>query len=130
VSVFRELFVEVPQALLEAAVREAQERAAREHVLREMGSRPPSRTSKLITALDEPRLMRILCERYGWHTVKLIRESYTDEVLWRVRLACGHAYALKMDERVIEDASPGSLVAVLDKTWDRVQPCYCVPRSV
>jgi hypothetical protein len=86
VSIFRELFVEVPQALLEAAVIEAQQREA-----------PAAKLS-----LVHPDVWIIIFEqaqsRHNWKLIGWYRAEDDDRVVVRVRLECGHIGWFAVDE--------------------------------
>lgn len=116
---FRELFVEVPQALLEAAVIEAQQR-----------QRPASATA--VRHQSEPvGLVRILPEvfkrRYGWRGAVVVSRSARDAlILVRGVSSCGHFQCVDIDERVVFAGASAATVDTIDTYVQTQRGCYCM----
>lgn len=127
---FRELFVELPRALFETlqgigeqAVRNAPSPA----LLRDLYP-TPRRT--FVDTLREPSVGHILCHRFGWGSVSVIRAATEPAVDFRVFLACGHRHRIRVSEMALEDAA--SPVDVTLRALERgmlVRSCYCVQRE-
>lgn len=82
-SVFRELFVEVPMALLEAAVAKAQ----------------PSVTVPI--RFDVEYAVRVFSKQTGLDLIDSWRSADRDEIVVRVRLKCRHVGRITIDETVL-----------------------------
>ncbi len=91
-SPFRELFVEVPIALLEAAVLQAQQRVSERSIVERL--RPSS-------AGILRRLLPAVAERgYGWTRASAYRLVHVDMIELSGVAACGHAQHVNIDERI------------------------------
>ncbi len=126
VSVFRELFVEVPQALLEAAVHEAERREAerREAERRACGSRVLT-FDQMLPALTE------IGERFGWRPSSFLRLADDRVTVLRVRLStCGHVARFYFYDEHVEDTHRAGLVDYLYSIVEQPpqRGCYCVER--
>jgi hypothetical protein len=128
---FRELFVEVPMAILEAAVRETEQRSTREAA----ATWRPSKVSLLLNAFSEGPAHRAVCLRYGWDRFVISRMAAFDGIEIRARLECGHVLALPpIGERVLYAAATptgmaGALLDAIDKRLLEGPSCFCVRRS-
>jgi hypothetical protein len=124
-GVFRELFVEVPTALLEAAVKQAQAKQA---------PPPPklvseSLTSQLSRLITENWLGEYLCGRFAWRSVSTWREPADSLLMFGVVMSCGHKNQFSLGETHIEDTHPTRILDLITDKWERAQfrrRCYCV----
>lgn len=123
-SPFRELFVEVPQAILEAIANEALAKQA-ESMLR---PRPRHPISEPIARLISQRYVHLVMNRYGWTTADVMRMEFDRIMRLVVTQRCGHRTSYEIDERmVLACCAPMDEVDMLDRVFD-TQPrgCYCV----
>lgn len=122
-SPFRELFVEVPLALLEAAVLEAQQRRVVKPFVQE---RPqPNHAARLIRSLPT------IAERlYGWTRVESLRSAYDDAIDIHGIAACGHEHIATVSAHVALACGDAGLVgeAVCSAIESAHRICSCVPR--
>jgi hypothetical protein len=124
-SPFRELFVEVPQALLEAAVIEAQQRqaaASMTYMLKRAYSPAPG------TVLD---YLHVIMRRYGWVTAEAVKCQGARTTEIDATLECGHrmVYVIN-DESLWRADSRWNEIEVLDAAVDRTpRCCFCVQRD-
>lgn len=119
---FRELFVELPQALLEAAIKQAQLKA-------EPAPRQESLTTQLGRLIDERWLGDYLCGRYAWRKVATWREPMDAMLRFRVVMQCGHKVKFGLFESIIEATHPTAILDEIDAEWERARfrrRCYCV----
>jgi hypothetical protein len=117
-GVFRELFVEVPLALLEASVRQAQVKQEPER---------PKRTSLSLHEIQN--ICAVLCRRYGWKNVESFRYAMRRTTGFGGRMLCGHNFLYELDDCEVMAATV--MLDVLDAEV-QAQPrfCYCTPREV
>jgi hypothetical protein len=114
-SIFRDLFVEVPQALLEAAIHEAQARNAPEQTRRS-------------AFLDMQDASALLAKRYGWRNCEMMRYASSRNTELGVRLWCGRQFLIRFSDTFLEDAKPGQFIDALDRMIERSpRSCYCTP---
>ena len=119
-SVYRELFVEVPLGLLEAAVIEAQARAAHPAPLMERLQHSQAGVLR--------RLLPTVMERaYGWTHAQANRLMHIDEIELSGRASCGHAQRVRISERVayLAPTSVGDAIAAAVHTQ---RGCFCLER--
>lgn len=123
VSVFRELFVEVPIALLEAAVHKAQ--APKE---------PTPAACLELTSLDSMCFMAQHYQGYArpsWTLAEVSRRADRRQTFVTVRLECKHTGWFTIDESELFSVSGASFVdyvlGVLDGMPKR--RCYCVQKE-
>ena len=115
-SVFRELFVEVPLALLEAAVIRAQQ--------------PKETRAVRLGAMHPDVWVYVFRSVVGadWSFVGWIRDGNRDRVQVRVRMSCGHKAQFFIDDMPIVRAHNTAeivnhLLDVIDKGPARSCPC-------
>lgn len=126
-SIFRELFVEVSSALLEAAVAEALQRP--QPVI-------PARES-LLTRLSSDWFMRRLSQRYRWVEARALRAVDLDQLVIHAQLPCGgyseytgHVLRVVVDEFRIQCAMGEKLIGLFDAAVESAERgCYCVERK-
>lgn len=107
-SVYRELFVEVPTALFEAAVLEAQQRMQ------------ASQVGALV------RLLPRVAEAYGWTDVRAFRQAAFDEIRIDGYGPCGHWFIADMSERVTYLDPPLSGDLIRRAILSPYRTCSCV----
>lgn len=124
---FRELFVEVPQALLEAAVAEAKQRQnSLAYLFKQAYAPRPS----LLQRVSSPWFMRQLSQHYGWTAAECRRDPTEQRLVIDIDLGCQHGARMAICERDIESRGRASdLVDLFDRLADEVRRCYCVERD-
>lgn len=120
-SVFRELFVEVPLALLEAKVRQQMPQT-------DLGV--ASRASRL--SIDFEHGIRLIAQslNVAWRFVETYRRPIDEITVLAVRLACGHMAVFHIDEHILVTAHGVSDVVdyVANKLGgEPMRKCTCVP---
>lgn len=120
-SIFRELFVEVPISLLEAAVREA---GARTRPV----PTPAIRFGMACPDVFMP-LVRDVQDRFGWEAIDWLRDSGDMTITVRVRMKCHHIGRVVLDERKLFETSYNSrdfVDYVLDAlATEPIRKCKC-----
>lgn len=129
-TVFREMFVELPRAVLEAlqgigeqAVRKAQAYKAPEQTR--------SRTPTLADLFTH--VAGILRERYGWRRAVCVRLADRCSYEITALLSCGHLHRIEIEEELFLHARGGADAA--DALFDRLdrvrrqRSCTCIPRA-
>ena len=124
-SVFRELFVEVPIAILEAAIKEQLEPC-------EKTQEPPSTRLSIVHPDVWIIVFREAQDRFGWTLIGWERALDSEHIHVRVRLRCGHIGRFVVDEWRLASCAfsktelVGYLLDVLETPpWRK---CYCVWR--
>jgi hypothetical protein len=120
---FRELFVEVPLALLEAAVKQAETQKPIETVR-------PSAVASLIDVVNGTWLGEWLCERFDWDAVSMHRDACDRTCVIRARLWCGHTKAIRLSENLLESTPATNYADIIAEHDERKQHvCYHVRRE-
>lgn len=113
---FRELFVELLQALLEAAIRQAQAKKSYEPKL------------SRLSMSDVQSVASVLCRRYEWKNVETFRYAARRETGFGGRMRCGHNFLYRMDDADLLEA-PTMLDALDETVKEQPRFCYCTPRE-
>jgi len=128
VSVFRELFVEVSGALLEAAVAEREDRERKKREAERL-----SRAARL--SMDWPRAVQLLLEVAGvpWTLYSIDRDPFSAQTVVKTKLPCGHFGRTWLDE--LEFSMARSTREIWDYVYEEIsrppqRRCYCVQREV
>ena len=114
---FRELFVEIPIALMEAAVAEAQQRIPAPPAMRRRSLR-----------LDTPSMMRVFEQRYGWTNLQVWRSEMDAQWLIRAWTGCQHSVLYRVSEQAVVacETSPSLLLDLIDGAVDaESRRCSC-----
>lgn len=124
-SVYRDLFVEVPQQLLEAAVREYEARAAYAGLIKQTYRPRPA------SPLLNHHVQRAMTERYGWQRCLVVRREDIDALELTALRPCRHLITAVIDEMELLCVScdrPG-LIGLIDRVVQDARRCYCVERT-
>lgn len=116
---FRELFVELSEQVLAAAV--AQRRVEEKQVV-------------FAAHVDYAHAVRLVAERMlptGWAMLQAARDSMTDTTHLVVRMDCGHRGIFTFDERELLLKPTEEIVDYIAERFERgpARKCKCVPRS-
>lgn len=135
---FRDLFVELPQALLEvlqgigeAAVYRCTEKRIDDAIARSV---EPRRVPRLLSFLRNPGPRRMLAEMFGWLDLnEPLHAAMEPAVELRVIRACGHQTWAIISERTLESlddlkphAALDELVRLLLRHHERGRRCTCI----
>jgi hypothetical protein len=120
---FRELFVELPRAVLDAlkGIGEAAVKAAQPQ------STIASSTYKILEAYRHDPIADAVCVRYGWRNYEVSRSAMHRTTEFGVRWPCKHSARIDIPDWIIEDGSGGILDA-LDRAESLGRPCFCMQR--
>lgn len=126
VSVFRELFVEVPTALLEAAVEEARLKKALRNDL------TPAKPYLRHDTLDW--IIRNLAagRGYKWQFFDVDKSARREQINVWVHLPCEHAGRIVLDELKLVRGSKQETIEYIIDTLDGIpeRRCYCVQQEI
>lgn len=117
-SIFRELFVEVPIALLEARVRRASVKL------------PPA-TPVFAAHVDYTHAVKLVAENMlptGWTMIETIRDQMTDVTHLAVRMDCGHRGVFTFEEMVLLLKPTEEIVDYIAERFERgpARKCKCI----
>lgn len=119
---FRELFVELPSAVLEV-LRDVCEQAVAHQPTAKPSS--PSRLSSIQSA------SRVLADRWAVASVDIRPSPMDTDLEFRLTPWCSHTYWFQIDERELLIASAADVLDMLDHEVDRAaRRCFCVQREV
>jgi len=118
---FRELFVEVPRQLLEAAVAEAKSRR------RPTGASYTYGPSSVIERLRKLPWAIIAADLFGWTSCSVTRSAYTDDIIIEGMSACRHRQRVEVSEIAVMAAREiREIVDAIVREVDAQRACYCV----
>lgn len=127
-SIFREMFVELGDAVmaaLQAAAAQPPAHDAKAAVADQY--RQPSRSS----LLTERRALEPIRQRYHWRSLSAVRSPVTAGIDFTVVRECGHRQRFRLFENELEVLAAGQWIDALFECFDRFnsnRQCMCVAR--
>ena len=121
---FRELFVELPRALLEV-LQGIGEEAVRQARPSQVVHRRPSP----LLALDENDVGKFLCKHLRCKSIASWRSVSHRTTAFAARAQCGHKREFEIsDTAAIEDSRPQLAIELIARGYDGSRTCFCVER--
>lgn len=126
---FRDLFIELPRAVIETLQGIGEEAVRKEH---HRQYAPQIEAPTMRAALRSPTVLRCLCERYGWESMEVSRSAECQTTRLWPWWPCGHRQLFELPDALLMAmgrAGIEGLLDDLDRQSEAGRRCYCVQRD-